>query len=321
MKYTIAQIPLFQELEKSNNVLISGMGGGFDIFSAIPLYFAAKKLGKNIIIGNLSFTWLNETNAKCVFPFCYEIKSKDEDASGRNYFPEKYLKKWFEEQNEEVPVFAFDRVSAKPLTDCYKFLKNKFNIDTVLLVDGGTDSIMFGDEEALGTPQEDMSSLAAVHDSGIKNKLLASIGFGIDHFHGVSHFRFLENVAALAKENGYLGLCQLTKEMEEASKFIQAINYVNDKMPHHPSIVANSIKSALEGEYGNYHATHRTHGSELWINPLMTIYWCFEINALAAKIQYLEAIKCSESIGEFNQKLTAYRKQLKELRVNKKIPI
>lgn len=36
-------------------------------------------------------------------------------------------------------------------------------IDCVILVDGGTDSLMRGDEVELGTPTEDMSSIAAIH--------------------------------------------------------------------------------------------------------------------------------------------------------------
>lgn len=41
------------------------------------------------------------------------------------------------------------------------------------------------------------------------------------------------------------------------------------------SIVSGSIKAAIEGHYGDYQFTSRTSGSELWINPLMSIYWCF----------------------------------------------
>ncbi len=36
------------------------------------------------------------------------------------------------------------------------------HIDCVILVDGGTDSLMRGDEKQLGTPTEDMTSIAAV---------------------------------------------------------------------------------------------------------------------------------------------------------------
>jgi hypothetical protein len=91
-------------------------------------------------------------------------------------------------------------------------------------------------------------------------------------------------------------------------------------MPLQPSIVSNSIVSALKGEYGDFHATNRTAGSTLWINPLMTIYWCFELDALAKKIQYLEQIKDSVTMGDLNQKLSKYRDGLDEFREHEPIP-
>lgn len=320
MTYSINKIPLFQELEDSQNILLAGCGGGFDIYTGIPLYFALKKLGKKVILANFSFTWLDDTSSKEVCPKCYQIESNDEDLSGRHYFPEKYLKLWFNQQGENPSLYAFDRTGVKPLIDSYKFIKNKHEIDTVLLVDGGTDSLMFGDEALLGTPQEDMCTIAAVHENGFQKQFLASIGFGIDHFHGVSHFRFLENVAALSKDGGYLGLFQLTKEMSEAQKYIEAIDFANTQMASQPSIVSNSIVSAVKGEYGDFHATKRTEGSKLWINPLMTIYWCFELDALAKKIHYLEAIKDSVSMGDLNKKLSEYRDGLNGFREHEPLP-
>lgn len=321
MNYSIATIPLFQELEKSRNIFLAGMGGGFDIYSGIPLYFALKAMGKNVILGNFSFTWLDETNAEKVFPFCYNVESSHKDLSGRAYFPEQILQQWFEEQGESPILYAFERTGAKPLTEAYQFIKEKHNIDTLLLVDGGTDSLMFGDEDGLGTPQEDMCSMAAAVGSGISNQYLASIGFGIDHFHGVSHFRFLENVATLTKESGYLGLFQLTKEMTEAEKYMDAVDFSNKNMSSRPSIVANSIKSALEGEYGDYHATPRTQGSKLWINPLMSIYWCFNLQALAKKVHYLDRVKDTLTMGEFNRELSIYRDSLEKVRPPIQLPI
>jgi len=91
MSYSINQIPLFEELKESKTILLAGAGGGFDIFSGIPLYFNLKKQGKKVILANFSFTWLAETTAEKIFPYCYKIRSSDRDLSGRNYFPEKYL--------------------------------------------------------------------------------------------------------------------------------------------------------------------------------------------------------------------------------------
>ena len=61
---TISKIPIFQELESSKNILISGAGGGFDLFCGIPLYFNLVAQGKKVTLANFSFTWLNETTAQ-----------------------------------------------------------------------------------------------------------------------------------------------------------------------------------------------------------------------------------------------------------------
>lgn len=321
MSYSINQIPIFEELKESKSILLAGAGGGFDIFSGIPLYFNLKKQGKKVILANFSFTWLNETTSEKVYPYCYKIRSGDSDLSGRNYFPERYLKLWLGLQGENVEIYGFEKTGVNPLKDAYKYLIKKHEIDTVLLVDGGTDSLMFGDEDGLGTPQEDICSMAAVYRSGIKKQFLLSVGFGIDHFHGVSHFRFLENVAQIAKEGGYLGMFQITKEMEEAEKYIEAVKFANEKMSGKESIVSNSIVSALEGEYGNHHRTKRTNGSELWINPLMTIYWCFDLRRVIQKIKYFDKIRNVNTIGEFNGQLSKYRNELSKMRDKKQIPI
>lgn len=321
MSYSINQIPIFEELKESKTILLAGAGGGFDIFSGIPLYFNLKKQGKKVILANLSFTWLSETTSEKVFPFCYKIRSGDSDLSGRNYFPERYLKLWLGLQGENVDIYAFEKTGVSPLRDAYKYLIKKHEIDTVVLVDGGTDSLMFGDEEGLGTPQEDVCSMAAVYRSGIKKQYLVSIGFGVDHFHGVSHFRFLENVAEIAKDGGYLGMFQITKEMEEAEKYIQAVKFANEKMIGKESIVSNSIISALKGQYGNIHRTSRTNGSELWINPLMTIYWCFDLRRVVQKIKYFDKIRNVDTISQFNGQLSEYRQELDKLREKKQIPI
>ncbi len=321
MSFSLNQIPIFEELKESKSILLAGAGGGFDIFSGIPLYFNLKNQGKKVVLANFSFTLLFETSSEKVFPYCYKIRSGDSDLSGRNYFPEKYLKLWFGLQGENPDLYAFDRIGVNPLRDAYKYLIKKHEIDTVLLVDGGTDSLMFGDEDGLGTPQEDICSMAAVYRTGIKKQYLVSVGFGIDHFHGVSHFRFLENVAEIAKDGGYLGMFQITKEMVEAEKYIDAVKFANDKMSGMESIVSNSIVSALEGEYGNHHRTRRTKGSDLWINPLMTIYWCFNLRGVIKKIKYFDRIRNVNTIGQFNVELSKYRNELEALREKRNIPI
>ena len=162
--------------------------------------------------------------------------------------------------------------------------------------------------------------MSAAYKSDISKKLLVCIGFGVDHFHGVSHYHFLQNVAILVKEGGFLGAFSALKEMPEVQKYMAAVKYSNAQMQGSESIVSNSIVSAIEGEYGNYHTISRTFDSELWINPLMSMFWSFDLKAVMKKNLYYHLIKNTNSVGELNDILFDFRRDLK-IRKKKQLPI
>ncbi|GAA2487755.1 hypothetical protein GCM10010393_18880 [Streptomyces gobitricini] len=87
----------------------------------------------------------------------------------------------------------------QPLRAAYRALIEHYAIDAVVLVDGGTDILMRGDEAGLGTPEEDLTSVAALAGLEVPERLIASIGFGVDAYHGVSHGLVLENITALER--------------------------------------------------------------------------------------------------------------------------
>jgi hypothetical protein len=91
------------------------------------------------------------------------------------YFPEGYLSRWFRARGEEVPIYCFLRTGVIPLRESYEKLVGRLNVDTIVLVDGGTDSLMRGDEEGLGTPHEDMASIAAVSRLAVAQTFLACL--------------------------------------------------------------------------------------------------------------------------------------------------
>jgi hypothetical protein len=245
----------------------------------------------------------------------------DADAEGsREYFPEKYLSQWFREQGEEVPVWCFPRLGGRPMGDAYKALATELKLDAVVLADGGTDSLMRGDEEGLGTPWEDASSIAAVHDLDVPTKLLISVGFGIDSHHGVCHAHFLESVAALTKVGGFLGVHSLLAEMPEVQRYREAVAATFDAMPKRESVVCSSVLAAIDGNYGDYHATERTKGSELWINPLMSLVWCFRLDAVADRCLYLDAVKETEYLTDIQSVIRECRSALGRVRPWKSIP-
>ena len=299
------RLPLLEKLTDSQGILIAGAGGGFDVFSGLPLYFYLRNLGVKVHLANLSFSNLYQAQVQEISEAAFIVNASSGGSQG--YFPEKYLCEWFRSQGEEVSICCFDRVGAKPIREAYERLCDLWDIDTIVLVDGGTDSLMRGDEAGLATPQEDIASIAAVNSLELDKKFLACIGFGVDTFHGVNHYRYLEAVAELTHAGHFLGAFSVLDSMKETQLFKEAYQFVESRMPQRPSIVATSIISAINGEYGDYHATKLTQGSKLWINPLMNMYWTFNLEGVANRCLYLAEIQNTISYMELTLAIENFR--------------
>jgi hypothetical protein len=311
-------LPFFDELERFQTILLAGAGGGFDVFTGLPLYFGLRSAGKKVHLANLSFSHLDAATGWQPTPSVREVTA---DSTVRSaYFPEYFLSRWFRAQGEEVPVYCFDRTGVRPLLDAYRAVVDHVGAEAVVLVDGGTDSLMRGDEAGLGTPHEDIASIAAVDDLEVAGKYLVCLGFGVDAFHGVCHAHALEAVAELTRQGASLGVLGLTREMPEVRKYEEATESVFKAMPANPSIVSASILSALEGHYGDHHRTARTRGSTLWINPLMTLYWCFRLEVVARRIRYLEAVKRTRTAWDVCEAIDAFRDICKTVRQRSVLP-
>lgn len=207
-----------------------------------------------------------------------------------------------------------------PLHAAYREIVKRLEVDAVVLVDGGTDSIMRGDEPDLGTVVEDATSIAAVNELDVPIKLLACLGFGVDHFHGVSHHSFLENTAELMRLGGFLGCSSLTADMPEARAFLDAVEYANMRQPMSKSIVCNSIASAIRGEFGDCQTTGRTSSSELFVNPLMALYWFYDIQVVSRWMKFYDDILYTNSLHDVTTAIRN-RRELLRLRPRKPIPL
>ena len=177
------RLPFFDALADAKTVFVAGAGGGFDIYSGLPLYFALRDQGKTVHLANLSFSTIYATNGKRIGEALVEVRH-DTDGSLR-YFPEWHLCQYLNgATGEDVPIYCFDRVGVQPITIAYQNLVQYLGgVDAVVLVDGGTDSLMRGDEFGLGTPEEDMASLAGVDAlPDVPTKILACIGFSVDTY-------------------------------------------------------------------------------------------------------------------------------------------
>lgn len=309
--------PVLTRLAGSERILIAGAGGGFDIYAGLPLALALIEEGKQVHLANLTFTYLGGTNARLLAPGLAEVMPDDEGEE--RYFPERTLARWLRDRGIGRPVHALEKVGVQPLRRAYQALCDKLAIDAIVLVDGGTDILMFGDEAGLGTPQEDMTSLAAVSKLEVPVRLVACIGFGIDAYHGVCHAHFLENVATLERDGAYLGAFSVPRASSEGTAFVDAVAHAQAATPARQSIVNGSIAAAVRGEFGNSQFTGRTAQTELFINPLMSLYFAFDLIGLARRSLYLEMLEPTQTIFEVSAIIEAFRHQV-QIRPRRALP-
>jgi hypothetical protein len=113
----------------------------------------------------------------------------------------------------------------------------------------------------------------------------------------------------------------IVEQMPEVRLYKAATEFVFNCMPGQKSIVSSSIISAIDGNYGDHHATSRTRNSKLWINPLMPVYWCFKLSAVAERILYREAMKGTDKYSDVNGVIKEFRESCQTIRPRQEIPI
>lgn len=290
-------LPFYDRLPDGATVLVAGMGGGFDVFCGLPLYFELRRRGHAVHLASLSFAPLEEYR-DCEWHSPTLVRADPAPAELSGYHPERYLSRWFQDcRGETVPVWCFQPTGPLTLAADYRLLVQRLGIDAIVLVDGGVDSLTRGDEALAGTVLEDYASLVAVALlDEVPARLMACVGMGVEG--DVSHACVLENVAALCALGGFLGTSALPAQSEACQQYAEAVAYVHAQPGQQPSVINASILSAAEGRFGDYHATERTRGSELWISPLMSLYWCFMVEAVAARNLFLAALQQARTMGE-----------------------
>jgi hypothetical protein len=293
-----------RELAQYDRILLVGAGGGFDIYSGVPLFEYLTARGKDVWLSSLSFSNLKAPDGgKLRTDF---VKVTPDTPGDDEYFPERYLSQWYADQGREVPVYSFYGSGARTVYGIYGKLKKILNYQALVLVDGGTDSLMRGDEPGLGSPAEDIASIAAAHMLEEVDTYLINLGFGVDYHHEVCHVYVLEAIADLTKSGDFLGAFSLLPGMPEFDAFCEVVDYTNTRMTGKESIVASSILAAGKGEFGDYHHTDRVKGQELFINPLMSLYWCFRLKGVAERCLYLDYIIDTHSRMDVHRALSNY---------------
>lgn len=119
-----------------------------------------------------------------------------------------------------------------------------------------------------------------------------------------------------SEQNGAAGKGDHVRHYVEAGQWVR-----RSMREDQASIVCASILSALEGRCGAHHSTDRTSGNTVWINPLMTFYWCCDINAIAERVLYLDRILATDTYAEVRAAIEGFRKESEHVRMWSSIPL
>jgi hypothetical protein len=288
-------LPIFDQLASCKNLLIAGMGGGFDVFCGLPIYFELQQRGQKAHLANFSFSDTNQFQQTIrLNSDLAGVQAADDWRGG--YAPELHLARWFQDvRAEEITIWCFNTTGTRQLLEGYRLLIERLAIDGILLIDGGVDSLIRGDEDGTGTLIEDAISLYTVNElSEIPVRLMACLGMGAEQDMNYAHI--MQDIAHLTKAGAFLGSCSLVPQMEAYQLYEQAVLYAQSREFQDPSVINSSIVSAVQGEYGDFHLTKKTRGSHMWISPLMAIYWCFDLPGVARENLWLHALAGTETV-------------------------
>src|SRR5580658_2285154 len=110
-------LPFDELLPAGSNILVAGMGGGFDVFCGLPIYFELVRRGYSVHLASLSFSPLSEyTDCSWLSPTLVGVNSAPAGMSG--YHPERYLARWFQEhQHQDVTIWCFEASGAAPMAE------------------------------------------------------------------------------------------------------------------------------------------------------------------------------------------------------------
>jgi len=332
-------------LKDCHTVLISGCGGGYDIFCGLDLFFELHAKGYQVILGSYSFTdnKLIKRYGCQIDPHCYrithsvnfneqeyieectkEIKippvsvlqqigyTADEyvrsqlgiygDEARKVYFPElKMVQYLYDHYQIEVPIYCFIDGTVKTLTQAYNAVVLLERPDTIILIDGGTDSLMTGSEKgSLGTPYEDICSIIAVHDVlHVNKKFLYLMGFNIEQH--VTDDNVLHNIAHLTQQGHFIGAYAINKQRESTRRYVETFMHCDPVN----SIVNTAIVASLNGEYGNVCPRWiqcRLRDETIKVTPFMSFYWICDLDGVFHNLTYdVEKMRTATGAWEVSQ--------------------
>lgn len=309
-----------------STVFLTGCGGGFDFVHSMCLIPELKRLGKSFIIGSYSFGDPESISGEVIFrskgvsPVIAKKVSAKSECSER-YCPEvaicAYLDLQFPEDSPHFIYAYYARDYSIPLlTELHQKIFSFHNINAVLLIDGGSDSLIKGDEAGFGDPIEDAVSVAAVAfitSPEILFKALVCIGLGADRYNDVSDCSSLRAIAEITKLGGFLGSVALEKESPGYEFYKNCLEHIYS-MQSFRSVLSGSILASVEGFFDSEIIQeimgNRVMDGNVFVWPLMSMLWAFDPVVVADRSDVIKWIKDCETAQECEIVFHRHRNEL-----------
>jgi hypothetical protein len=302
-------------LPNAKRILLAGCGGGYDILGAIPLVHELRGRSIDVHLASLSFCYLNgldRAQQDSDHPNLYGVSA--DAATERAYCPEAWLASFLDrEYGTPHTIWSFDKTGVRPLAAAYRALADRLSLDAIILIDGGIDAILRGDEVSLGTPSEDLTSLAAATALEIPI-LMACVGLSAELRDGIAHAQVFERMSELARQNAYAGASALVPGFPSTDVYLRGVEYVfaNQQLQKR-SHVHHVITRSTRGDFGQ-DAPH------VWLSPLASMYWLFDAHVVARTHLFLDLLRPTDTIWEVAARVEGARKDL-AIRTREAIPL
>lgn len=264
-------LPIYSAVENHDNILVIGVGGGFDIYCGLPIVKFLMANGHNVTLANYSFTnfdnVMNGTDSVFITP---SLVKNGPTTNGLTYDPEGYLVEGSQKlYHQDLVVYSLKREGAVPVLESLKWIMEEHDIQCIISVDGGIDSIFHGDEEGCGTILEDSITMSALSLIPVP-KYHCCIGMTTEIEERVCNFSAMELISEYIRKNGFLGASFLGKDMEEF-KYMKALcEYCWAKPGHKKSHISSRIIPSVEGGFT----------VDLSNNFLMSLYLFFDFDSV-----------------------------------------
>ena len=223
-------------------VVVGGLGGGGDGGGALPIALELERLGAKVVF--VSFVNVKQE----------DVKNAKQIAQGLlKVGPDSYTmrKRFFEPKIASMGYETYCLCLKEPrktLVKAYERLIEELNAKTLIYVDLGGDSLVFGDEPNMGTWRADTKALSVIAEMGKKGLVRPYLAVGVLGGEGggtISQNHLAENLLKLLEEKAYYGCYEPKGELRK-----EVIKRLTELLRRVPSGMLTFYLDSLKGLTG-----------------------------------------------------------------------